>query len=369
MNDSFLKTLYAFSQIVKVATGGQAILDKIWTNMNMVYSKPVTVAELGTSDHNMVLLKPSSKRTLDTGNITRMSVKSMGAKEKVTFELALSLIKWEPLYRLDSWNEKCVYYQTVIEKLIEICFPSKVVTRHTGDKPWITDGYRLLIRKRQRAHMRGDIVEARSLRNQVKRATATLKFDFYHTRIEAMHESGTQHWWKNLKKLMGQKTTDKSNVQSLASKTTDGNVKLLASKMNDFFVSVSEHLPRLDRNNEAFDVDDQLPDEYVIALTTTLQALRKVKTNKATVPDNVPDWILKNHANILAGPLTEIFNSSLREGVIPETWKYANVIPLPKLNSPNTKIIEKDIRPISLTPIVSITLESIILNMVNEKIE
>ena len=119
-------THYKFSQIVKVATRGQAILDTIWTNVNMVYSKPVTVAELGTSDHNMVLLKPSSKRTIDTGNLTRMSVKSMGAKEKETFELALSLIKWEPLYRLDSCNEK---YKT-------------------GDKPWITDGYRLLIRKK-----------------------------------------------------------------------------------------------------------------------------------------------------------------------------------------------------------------------------
>ena len=59
--------------------------------MNMVYSKPVdTVTELGTSDHNMVLLEPSS---LDTSNLTRMSVKSMVAKEKATFELALSLIK------------------------------------------------------------------------------------------------------------------------------------------------------------------------------------------------------------------------------------------------------------------------------------
>ena len=185
----------------------------------------------------------------------------------------------------------------MIDKVIEICFPSKVVTRHTGDKPWITDGYRLLIRKRQRAHMRGDMVEARSLRNQVNRATAKLKFEFYHTRIEAMHESGTKNWWKNMKKLMGQKTTDKSNVQGLPNKTTDGNVELLASKMNDFFVSVSEHLPRLDRNIEAFDVEGQLPDEYVIDLTTTLQALRKVKANKATGPDNVPAWILKNHAN------------------------------------------------------------------------
>ena len=79
--------------------------------------------------------------------------------------------------------------------------------------------------------------------------------------------------------------------------------------MNDFFVSVSEHLPRLDGNNEAYDVDDQLPDEYVIDLTTTLQALRKVTTNKATGPDNVPASILNNHANILAGPLTALFNS------------------------------------------------------------
>ena len=71
----------------------------------------------------------------------------MRREKKETFELALSLIKWEPLYRLDSGNEKYVYYQTVIDKLIEICFPSKVVTRHTGDKPCITDGYVLLYSK------------------------------------------------------------------------------------------------------------------------------------------------------------------------------------------------------------------------------
>ncbi len=42
--------------------------------------------------------------------------------------------------------------------------------------------------------MRGDMVEARSLPNQVNRATAKLKFEFYHTRIEAMRELGTKNW-------------------------------------------------------------------------------------------------------------------------------------------------------------------------------
>ena len=101
LNDSFLKTHYTVRQIVKVATRGQAILDRIWTNMNMVYSMPVTVSELGTSDHNMVLQTTSSKRTLDTDNMTRMCVQSIGTKEKAILELALSRIKWEPLYILD----------------------------------------------------------------------------------------------------------------------------------------------------------------------------------------------------------------------------------------------------------------------------
>ena len=40
-------------------------------------------------------------------------------------------------------------------------------------------------------------------------------------------------------------------------------------------------------NNEACGVDGHLPWEYVIDLTTTPQALRKVETNKAPGPDNV----------------------------------------------------------------------------------
>ena len=61
LNDNFLKTHYRFVQIVNVSTRGNAVLDKIWTNMDNVYRSPVTLSELGTSDHNMVLLKPGSR--------------------------------------------------------------------------------------------------------------------------------------------------------------------------------------------------------------------------------------------------------------------------------------------------------------------
>ena len=92
-------------------------------------------------------------------------------------------------------------------------------------------------------------------------------------------------------------------------------------------------------------------------------------TNIDTVtgPDNIPAWVLRNYANVLAPPLTAIFNNSLREGVLPMEWKMANVIPLPKTSPPVS--IEKDIRPISLTPIAAKVFESIIMKWVDETIE
>ena len=87
--------------------------------------------------------------------------------------------------------------------------------------------------------------------------------------------------------------------------------------MNDFFVSISQHLPRLNVDNEVFIVEGQLPDYCIINVQATFDALCNINPNKATVPDNIPVWLLKEHAVTLAAPLTAIYNNSLREGKLP----------------------------------------------------
>ena len=94
------------------------------------------------------------------------------------------------------------------------------------------------------------------------------------------------------------------------------------------------------------------PVRYV---NVTEAALANVKTNKATGPDKIPPWIVRYFAQQLAGPVTSIFNSSLREGVLPKLWETATVIPLPK--KPDS--IENDIIPITLTPILAKVFESL----------
>ena len=46
--------LWSILFMVKILTRGDAILDQFWTNMTELYQSPVSISELGKSDHNMI---------------------------------------------------------------------------------------------------------------------------------------------------------------------------------------------------------------------------------------------------------------------------------------------------------------------------
>ena len=154
-----------------------------------------------------------------------------------------------------------------------------------------------------------------------------------------------------MKSLMGTTSNNDAEMQGLANNLCEGNIEVLANRINECLVSVSSNLPRLTNDLAVFDVQDEIPAEYVISAMTTENALQQIKVNKAVGPDNVPAWVLRDNASTLAASLTALFNTSLRDGVIPALSKTAHVIPLTKKQPPRS--IEKDIRAISLTPIVS----------------
>ena len=64
-----------------------------------------------------------------------------------------------------------------------------------------------------------------------------------------------------------------------------------------------------------------------------------------------PAWILKENADILASLVSEILNLSYKEARRPSIWKHADIIPIPK-EKPVRKV-NKHLRPISSTPIIS----------------
>ena len=105
---------------------------------------------------------------------------------------------------------------------------------------------------------------------------------------------------------------------------------------------------------------EDLPEFLKVTEERVQMALEKLNPNKASGPDKIPNWFLKEYSYIIALPIMKILNMSFYEQSIPTAWKMADVVPLQKKKRVN--ILEKDLRPISLTQCVLKVAEEFIVD-------
>jgi len=167
-----------------------------------------------------------------------------------------------------------------------------------------------------------------------------------------------------MKELLGcQQTSSDPPLLHLANQVCDGNLLELSQRINNFFKSVSDHLPALSADNDYLQLEIPcVPSKYVIPVEKVEKQLRKLDTSKAPGPDSIPSWVLKEFSELLAGPVAAIYNSSLREGHVPRIWRAAYISPLPKKKPPEQ--IETDLRPISLTAVLCKQMEEFVVKWV-----
>ena len=106
----------------------------------------------------------------------------------------------------------------------------------------------------------------------------------------------------------------------------------LANKINKAFVSVMEDYSPL-TDCVRVDMDDDQPisvNEHSVVLK-----LREISCARAGGPEDLPKWVLREYADILAAPIAEILNTSFSECKVPRAWKIAYVPPLPKAPTVN----------------------------------
>lgn len=130
----------------------------------------------------------------------------------------------------------------------------------------------------------------------------------------------------------------------------------LANKINDEFLSVMQDYDPITNDQRLPSYDDQ---PIHVNPSEVLSKLSQLQANKASGPDDVSSWVLNKFAAILAAPISSILNCSFNEETVPTNWKRANVITIPKTKP--VKDIIKDLRPISLTPVISKVAEEFII--------
>jgi len=97
------------------------------------------------------------------------------------------------------------------------------------------------------------------------------------------------------------------------------------------------------------------------------EKIKKLPTRKACGKDGITAVVLKALVDVLAGPLATIINRSIKEGIFPEEWKSAVVVPIPKTKEPPATT--DDFRPISLLSLASKIAEAYYFEQLYSKIE
>ena len=348
-------------QLIDFPTRGKATLDFIITNSKLqeYYNKPQPISPLGFSDHSCVLWKPIvNVRTKNSAKyyvgrpITDSGIEVLGSW--------LQNQDWHDVLNCIGTQNKVDLFYSMLESVTNVCFPIKRKKVHCNDKPWITTHIKNLIIARQKA-FESDIHEWRRLRNAVKREVIKAKKSYHADRIRVLQETNPRKWHQQIRVITNNTKSElRLNIPGINEDDCAGK----ANAVNNLFVNVSAHIEPLDRKK----LTSFLPAKTEICQLYPWEVyseLQKVNPSKAGGPDGIKPQLVKEFAYELSIPLTDILNSSFREGIVPSQWKKAIVVPIPKTNPPS---IDK-LRPVSLTSIFSKVAEGFITKWILDDIE
>ena len=231
--------------------------------------------------------------------------------------------------------------------------PIKKIRINLADAPWMTKHLKSLILKRQKAfHDHGAASsQYKFYRNIVNNERMLSKENYYKSKIEHSKNDNPRLWWNEIKRLCGAKRNSVTLTDHIQDDVVnDLSEKEIADAINKTLLEpleeyrLSETLNKMPLESE----DVEFPEVSEWRVRSTLSRLN---SSKAGGPDGIPNWILKNYAELLAFPITKIINASFKEQRLPFIWKLADVLPLPKIK--HVTDLRKDLRPISLTPCLS----------------
>uniref|UniRef100_A0A914CEZ5 Zinc finger PHD-type domain-containing protein n=1 Tax=Acrobeloides nanus TaxID=290746 RepID=A0A914CEZ5_9BILA len=245
-----------------------------------------------------------------------------------------------------AWNS----WHRLVTEAISQNVPKKLVKPKHSNR-WITSRAKLLIKAKDLAyqalkknHTQENVTAFKRIRKKVKKELRTAKSEYVH-RLFAEARTPYQFWrsilevtekssYPKIPELKKEDRTGRSDVEK---------ANLLGTTFEESFQAEPAH------RNENLCLktsEDWLP---LCTEKFVMDKINSIKARKGPGPDGITMHLLKALSGQVSSSIALLINRSILEGVYPEGWKHAVVVPVPKQeNSANPD----DYRPISLLPII-----------------
>ena len=356
-----MKKLY-LSQYVKEPTLDNNILDIVLATDAELINACEVGEVLANSDHKIIRCKINCEVNVKENALLIPNYKKGNI---LSLKAEIKKINWQTVFVNKTVDEMCTTLTNILLEAENKWIP-KVRKRlnETKNPQWMTRIIKLAIDRKKNAYLK---YKKSKSEDDYMRYIATKRFCEREIRkSKRNHEINISRQSKTNPKKFYQYVRSKKTVKDKIGPLKDVNnmfvseCKNMATILNNFFHSVFitediTSLPSMENifarpDNEKLKVDE-------ISENDITKYLRSLDPNKSTGADEISARLLRECQDELVLPLKLIFNKSLREKIVPNQWKCANVTPIFKKGN---KCEAGNYRPISLTSVISKIFEKIL---------
>jgi len=211
----------------------------------------------------------------------------------------------------NSCENKTSLLEQIIKTGLDHVMPLRTRRVHSTEPPWITSSLKNLIQNRQNALSRGDDQKFCELRNRVNRERKICQESYYQAKVDHLKKCEPSEWWNEVKKRSG------CSLASMAQSDALKSIQLLykginqiglANIINEAFLMPMHCFTPLPAAFPCATSRNYHENPLVVLVESVQMKLSTLSPHKANGPDNIPGWLLKEHTDILAGPVSDILN-------------------------------------------------------------
>ncbi|KAG7296539.1 hypothetical protein JYU34_020328 [Plutella xylostella] len=281
------------------------------------------------------------------------------------FNKDLDTIRWDLVISVSCVNDMVNLFHELLTQLFDFHAPIKSLTIRDKPMPWLTSNIRKMMECRNAALARyrknkseTNKIEYKQLKLLVARSLLTEKRAYFNDYINK-NIKNSKLLWSNLKKTVFENQNTKEELPNHMNKPNEINKQFINVPGPKFADSA---LITYYKSNKFHDNRFKLSEvsEDVVA-----KAILGMKSNAKGMDEISLDMIMLTLPQTLT-VITKIINKSIQTKVFPEDWKTAKVKPIPKNSNPQSF---KELRPISLLPILSKLLEKVVYDQLMKFLE
>ena len=346
---------------------GQAsnLLDLVFTDRDDNVTRLDYEMPFGRSDHVCLMFEVMCHRNSENEGFKRKYFK--GNYTEIRNDI--NNIDWENELRGKNTEESWKILENVVKESIERNIPMQKVGK-TFKKKWMTKETMNVVKEKHKAYKKYRKLKTNESKDDYNRAkqkaiyaTKKARTDFETRTADNIKENPKEFY-----SYVNNKTTVRSEIAVL--KNRNGELAILphekADMLNNYFASV---FTKEDTDN----IPEPEPQVVQSSLSTIIvteqmvrDRLKEQKPGKSAGPDGIHSKVVVETQEQLVRPLTMILNKSLKEGVVPNSWKEAEVVPIFKKGKRDDPC---NYRPVSLTSICGKIMEKIVRKEIVDHLE